>query len=401
MMHPVASGNTAFCGPGKASCLNEDNMRAADQFDLYSSQQSKYSHTVSHKPIACQRQDPLNETHLQATSGRNIETKDELKKKKNLNRSGKRGRPSGTTKSAGYRTSTGRPLGTTKAAGFKTSPGRPLGTTKAAGYKVSPGRPPEKSDGSLSEQQGHTETELPLSPDTVHLTNEEHGFGQTEQHNTGKVSYETLGNEVNGDHLMSVIPGEAKDLNTGSCDAGVEGSRCNIRESLFSFIGSGANIPDKGEEYNLVLEAVPTSPPSKEDSNSTESVKSPKVNCEERNVTGLESFTLQILNVSQSAESHWLTTEERNQVIHDLKASGWSELNERDAIYKEFCFKNFNQAFGFMSRVALQAEKMNHHPEWFNIYNKVQITLISHDYGGLTKRDVKLAQFIDKAAASV
>uniref|UniRef100_A0A7N4NTY2 4a-hydroxytetrahydrobiopterin dehydratase n=1 Tax=Sarcophilus harrisii TaxID=9305 RepID=A0A7N4NTY2_SARHA len=58
-------------------------------------------------------------------------------------------------------------------------------------------------------------------------------------------------------------------------------------------------------------------------------------------------------------------------------------------------------AFGFMSRVALQAEKMNHHPEWFNIYNKVQITLISHDYGGLTKRDVKLAQFIDKAAASV
>ncbi|KAM9129091.1 UPF0461 protein C5orf24 homolog isoform 1-T1 [Pangshura tecta] len=142
MMHPVASSNTAFCGTGKSSCLNEDNVRSTDQFDLYSTQQSKYSHTVSHKPIACQRQDTLNETHLQATSGRNIETKDELKKKKNLNRSGKRGRPSGTTKSAGYRTSTGRPLGTTKAAGFKTSPGRPLGTTKAAGYKVSPGRPP-------------------------------------------------------------------------------------------------------------------------------------------------------------------------------------------------------------------------------------------------------------------
>ncbi|XP_061473156.1 pterin-4-alpha-carbinolamine dehydratase 2 isoform X4 [Rhineura floridana] len=58
-------------------------------------------------------------------------------------------------------------------------------------------------------------------------------------------------------------------------------------------------------------------------------------------------------------------------------------------------------AFGFMTRIALQAEKMNHHPEWFNVYNKVQITLISHDCGGLTKRDVKLAQFIDKAAASV
>ncbi|KAH0504865.1 putative ATP-dependent RNA helicase DDX46 [Microtus ochrogaster] len=142
MMHPVAASNPAFCGPGKPSCLNEDAMRAADQFDIYSSQQSKYGHTVSHKPMVCQRQDPLNDTHLQPTSGRNIEIKDELKKKKNLNRSGKRGRPSGTTKSAGYRTSTGRPLGTTKAAGFKTSPGRPLGTTKAAGYKVSPGRPP-------------------------------------------------------------------------------------------------------------------------------------------------------------------------------------------------------------------------------------------------------------------
>lgn len=58
-------------------------------------------------------------------------------------------------------------------------------------------------------------------------------------------------------------------------------------------------------------------------------------------------------------------------MILDLKAAGWLELSERDAIYKEFSFKNFNQAFGFMSRVALQAEKMNHHPEWFNVYNKV------------------------------
>ncbi|KAM6249392.1 pterin-4-alpha-carbinolamine dehydratase 2 [Spheniscus humboldti] len=104
---------------------------------------------------------------------------------------------------------------------------------------------------------------------------------------------------------------------------------------------------------------------------------------------------------AMSSQSHWLTTEERNQVLLDLKASGWSELGERDAIYKEFNFKNFNQAFGFMTRVALQAEKMNHHPEWFNVYSKVQITLISHDCGGLTKRDVKLAQFIDKAAVSV
>ncbi|XP_044931422.1 pterin-4-alpha-carbinolamine dehydratase 2 isoform X1 [Mustela putorius furo] len=104
---------------------------------------------------------------------------------------------------------------------------------------------------------------------------------------------------------------------------------------------------------------------------------------------------------STAADARHLTAEERNQVILDLKAAGWSELHERDAIYKEFSFKNFNQAFGFMSRVALQAEKMNHHPEWFNVYNKVQITLTSHDYGGLTKRDVKLAKFIEKAAASV
>ncbi|XP_077182918.1 pterin-4-alpha-carbinolamine dehydratase 2 isoform X6 [Paroedura picta] len=116
---------------------------------------------------------------------------------------------------------------------------------------------------------------------------------------------------------------------------------------------------------------------------------------------------------AMSSQSHWLTAEERNQVLCDLKAAGWSELSERDAIYKEFNFKTFNQelnivnvrhipkAFGFMTRIALQAEKMNHHPEWFNVYNKIQITLISHDCGGLTKRDVKLAQFIDKAATSV
>ncbi|KAL6033752.1 hypothetical protein STEG23_007741, partial [Scotinomys teguina] len=71
-----------------------------------------------------------------------------------------------------------------------------------------------------------------------------------------------------------------------------------------------------------------------------------------------------------SSDAQWLTAEERNQLIPGLKAAGWSELSERDAIYKEFTFKNFNQAFGFMSRVALQAEKMNHHPEWFNVYNK-------------------------------
>ncbi|XP_062909375.1 pterin-4-alpha-carbinolamine dehydratase 2-like isoform X7 [Mobula hypostoma] len=60
-----------------------------------------------------------------------------------------------------------------------------------------------------------------------------------------------------------------------------------------------------------------------------------------------------------------------------------------------------NMAFGFMTRVALQAEKMNHHPEWFNVYHKVQITLLTHDCGGLSKKDIKLAKFIEQAAASV
>ncbi|XP_007473431.1 thioredoxin domain-containing protein 15 isoform X3 [Monodelphis domestica] len=162
----------------------------------------------------------------------------------------------------------------------------------------------EENEGSLSENHRHTETEVPLGPEAVYLSNEQHDLGQTELYNTGEAVYAALGNEVNGDHLMSVFPEETKDmqisdLNAGSCDAGVEGSKCNIQESLFSLTTSGTNIPDKGEEYNLVLEAVPTSPSSKEDSNSTDNVKTPKVNCEERNVTGLESFTLQILNVSQ------------------------------------------------------------------------------------------------------
>ncbi|XP_049565152.1 pterin-4-alpha-carbinolamine dehydratase 2-like [Orcinus orca] len=87
-----------------------------------------------------------------------------------------------------------------------------------------------------------------------------------------------------------------------------------------------------------------------------------------------------------SAGAHWWTAEERNRVVLDLKAAGWLELSERDSIYKEFSFKNFNQAFGLMSGVALQAEKMNHHLEWFNGYSNVQITLTSHDCGVLTKR---------------
>ncbi|XP_054482460.1 pterin-4-alpha-carbinolamine dehydratase 2-like [Anoplopoma fimbria] len=102
-----------------------------------------------------------------------------------------------------------------------------------------------------------------------------------------------------------------------------------------------------------------------------------------------------------SSDSHWLSPADRDQQVRDLTATGWVEVEDRDAIFKELHFKTFNQAFGFMSRVALQAEKMNHHPEWFNVYNKVQITLTTHDCGGLSKRDVKMAKFIDKISLSM
>jgi 4a-hydroxytetrahydrobiopterin dehydratase len=74
---------------------------------------------------------------------------------------------------------------------------------------------------------------------------------------------------------------------------------------------------------------------------------------------------------------------------------GWSVVHGRDAIRKAYVFKDFNQAFGFMARVALQAEKLNHHPEWSNVYNKVDVTLSTHDAGGVTGRDVALATFMD------
>ena len=68
----------------------------------------------------------------------------------------------------------------------------------------------------------------------------------------------------------------------------------------------------------------------------------------------------------------------------------------RDAILKKFTFKDFNEAFGFMTRVAIKADKMDHHPEWFNVYNRVEVTLSTHDCSGLSQKDIKLAQFMDQ-----
>ena len=81
-----------------------------------------------------------------------------------------------------------------------------------------------------------------------------------------------------------------------------------------------------------------------------------------------------------------------------LLLEGWTAAKDRDALQKTFVFKNFNEAFGFMSRVALQAEKLDHHPEWSNVYNRVEVTLTTHDAQGVTERDVALASFMDQLA---
>ncbi len=91
-----------------------------------------------------------------------------------------------------------------------------------------------------------------------------------------------------------------------------------------------------------------------------------------------------------------LTGVAREQAVAEL--DGWHEVPGRDAIGRTFTFRDFNAAFGFMTRVALQAEKMNHHPEWFNVYKTVQVTLCTHDAGGVTERDVELAKVMNACA---
>jgi 4a-hydroxytetrahydrobiopterin dehydratase len=91
-----------------------------------------------------------------------------------------------------------------------------------------------------------------------------------------------------------------------------------------------------------------------------------------------------------------LSGEARSRTLAGLK--GWSEVKGRDAISKKFVFADFNEAFGFMARAALMAEKLDHHPEWFNVYKTVDVTLSTHDAGGLTELDIKLAAAMDKFA---
>jgi len=91
-----------------------------------------------------------------------------------------------------------------------------------------------------------------------------------------------------------------------------------------------------------------------------------------------------------------LSDDDRTKTLAGLP--GWSRTDGRDAIARTFTFDDFNAAFGFMSRCALKAEAMNHHPEWFNVWNRVEVTLSTHDAGGVTALDIELATFMDKAA---
>jgi 4a-hydroxytetrahydrobiopterin dehydratase len=91
-----------------------------------------------------------------------------------------------------------------------------------------------------------------------------------------------------------------------------------------------------------------------------------------------------------------LTGKARSDALASLK--GWQEVSGRDAIHKSFKFADFTQAWGFMTKVALAAEKADHHPEWSNVYNRVEIVLSTHDVGGLSDKDVALAGFIDSVA---
>lgn len=92
-----------------------------------------------------------------------------------------------------------------------------------------------------------------------------------------------------------------------------------------------------------------------------------------------------------------LSDAERTQALMDLH--GWHPVEGRDAIHRTFTFKDFKEAFGFMSQVAIEAEKADHHPEWANVYRTVDVTLSTHDAGGLTAKDIALAKAMNAIAA--
>jgi 4a-hydroxytetrahydrobiopterin dehydratase len=95
-------------------------------------------------------------------------------------------------------------------------------------------------------------------------------------------------------------------------------------------------------------------------------------------------------------DAHKLEGTDRDQALQALEGHGWAMAEGRDAITKRFVFSDFNEAFGWMTRIALVAEHMNHHPEWFNVYKTVEVTLTTHDVGGISNLDVALASKMDR-----
>ena len=89
-----------------------------------------------------------------------------------------------------------------------------------------------------------------------------------------------------------------------------------------------------------------------------------------------------------------LSSDEISQELKNLP--GWNVKNEK--LHKDFEFDSFNEAFGFMTRAAMEIEKMNHHPEWFNVYNRLSVDLMTHDAGGITKNDIQLARILNSLA---
>ena len=117
--------------------------------------------------------------------------------------------------------------------------------------------------------------------------------------------------------------------------------------------------------------------------------------------THLTRKCLSLYTTMASQTTTKLTVEESVDTLSPLIKAGWcvTKVRGEDAIYKEFKFEDFNEAFGFMTRVALKADKMDHHPEWWNCYNTVKVTLNTHDVQGLSMRDVKLAKFIERVVS--
>ena len=91
--------------------------------------------------------------------------------------------------------------------------------------------------------------------------------------------------------------------------------------------------------------------------------------------------------------SQLLKQDEKQKILESLE--GWRLLDDRDALAKSFVFKDFNAAFSWMTSVALKAEKIDHHPEWFNVYNRVDVVLTTHSAGGISELDVEMAKFMD------